>query len=67
MIIAGVVFTLIGLVGLIYCIIKANQARKAGLEGEALVAKLQGLVAINMAAVGFSGIGLALVVVGILL
>ena len=67
MIYAGVVLTLIGLVGLIYCIVKANQARKAGLKGEALVAQLQGLVAINMAAVGFSGIGLALVVVGILL
>ena len=67
MIFAGVTFTLIGLAGLIYCIFKANQARNAGLKGDALVAKLQGLVAINMAAVGFSGIGLALVVVGILL
>jgi len=67
MIIAGIVLTLIGLVGLLYCILTVVRARKAGLEGEEMVAKLHGMVAINMAAVGLSGIGLALVVVGILI
>ena len=67
MIIAGIILTVIGLALLFYCISTVYRAKKAGLEGDEMVAKLRGLVAVNLAAVGLSGIGLALVVVGILI
>jgi len=67
MIIAGVIITVLGLIGLTYCIIKAYQARKAGLQGTELANHLKGLVAVNLASFFLSAIGLALVVVGTLL
>ena len=67
MIIAGTIITLLGLAGLIYCIAKAFQARKAGLEGEEMTAHLQRLVAINMGSFLLSAIGLGLVIFGIFL
>lgn len=67
MIIAGVITTLLGLVGLVYCIIKAYKARKAGLQGTELADHLKNLIAINLASFLLSAIGLALVLVGILL
>lgn len=66
-VLAGIVVTLIGLAGLIWCMTKAYAAKKSGLEGEALTQHLQKLVAINLAAFFLSAIGLALVVIGILL
>ncbi len=67
MIWSGAAITLLGVAGLIYCVLKAAQARKAGLSGDAMKAQLQKLVALNFAALGISAIGLGLVVVGILL
>jgi hypothetical protein len=67
MVITGVIVTLLGLLGLVYCIAKAFTARKAGLEGEELSAHLKSLVAINLISFFLSAIGLGLVVVGILL
>ncbi len=67
MIIAGVIITLLGLVGLMYCILKAYNARKAGLQGTELTEHLKKLVAVNLASFLLSAIGLALVLVGILL
>ena len=67
MIIAGVITTLLGLIGLTYCIIKAYKARKTGLQGTELANHLKSLVAINLASFFLSAIGLALVLVGILL
>jgi hypothetical protein len=67
MVLAGVVITVAGLIGLTYCIWQAFIARKSGLEGKALTARLQKLVAVNMAAFCVAAIGLAMVVVGILL
>lgn len=66
-ILAGVIVTALGLIGLIYCIGKAFAAKRSGVEGEELNARLQGLVAINMGAFLLSAIGLALVLVGTLL
>lgn len=64
---AGAALTLVGLIGLLYCILRATRARRAGLDDAAMRAELQRVVAINLAAVGLSALGLAAVVTGILL
>ena len=63
----GTALTLAGVVGLIYCIVLATKARRAGLPEDALRARLQRVVTLNLAALGVSAIGLMLVVTGILL
>ena len=67
MIWAGAALTVIGLIGLGYCILRASRAKRAGLDDDAMRAELQRVVAINLAAVGVSALGLAAVVTGILL
>jgi hypothetical protein len=67
MIWAGAALTLVGLAGLVYCILKAARAKRAGLDDVAMRAELQRIVAINLGAVGLSALGLAAVVTGILL
>jgi len=64
---AGAALTLLGLVGLIYCILRATRAKRSGLDDAAMRAELQRVVTINLAAVGLSALGLAAVVTGILL
>lgn len=63
----GTAVTLLGLVGLIGCILMVARARKAGLDDAALKARLQRVVAWNMGALFVSAIGLMMVVVGIFL
>ncbi|MDJ0639380.1 MAG: hypothetical protein QNJ20_11140 [Paracoccaceae bacterium] len=63
----GAVVTLLGLAGLIWCILKVQKARKKGLDDSALKAELQKVVALNLGALFLSVIGLMMVVVGILL
>ena len=63
----GALVTLIGLAGLIWCILKVQGARKRGLDDEALKAEIQKVVALNLGALFLSAIGLMMVVVGILL
>tara|TARA_R110002096_G_scaffold22170_4_gene71515 strand:+ start:36613 stop:36816 length:204 start_codon:yes stop_codon:yes gene_type:complete len=67
MIITGVVVTVLGLLGLLYCIVRAIKAKRAGIEGEELTNHLKGLVAINLISLLLSAIGLGLVIVGIIL
>ena len=64
---AGAALTLVGLVGLAYCILRAARAKRAGLDDATMRAELQRVVVINLAAVGLSALGLAAVVTGILL
>ena len=63
----GAGLTLLGLAGLGYCVLRAMRARRAGLDDTAMRAELQRVVVINMAAMGVSALGLAMVVAGILL
>lgn len=63
----GAALTLCGVSLLIYCIILALRARRAGLEGPAMEARLRRVVTLNMAAMGLSAIGLMAVVLGIML
>ncbi|MBP9049485.1 MAG: hypothetical protein WAT35_07735 [Tabrizicola sp.] len=64
---AGAALTLVGLIGLVYCILRAARAKRAGLDDAAMRAELQSVVVINLAAVALSALGLAAVVTGILL
>ncbi|MGB7268535.1 MAG: hypothetical protein WBC90_03310 [Albidovulum sp.] len=61
----GALVTLGGLLGLIWCIISVARARKAGLSEEALKARLQRAVVLNLGAMFLSVIGLMIVVIGI--
>lgn len=64
---AGAAVSLIGVAGLIWCILLAVRARKAGLDDAELRARLQKVVALNMGALFVSAIGLMMVVAGIFL
>ncbi len=64
---AGAVVTLLGLAGLVWCIARVTRARRAGLDDAGLRAVMQKIVALNMAALFVSVIGLMMVVIGVLL
>ncbi len=63
----GAAVTLLGLAGLVWCILTVQKARKDGLDDEAMKARLQKVVAMNMGALFLSAIGLMMVVIGIAL
>jgi hypothetical protein len=64
---AGAALTLLGVAGLVACIIMAMRARAAGLTGPAMQARLQRVVVWNMAALAVSFLGLMGVVLGVIL
>lgn len=63
----GAAVAMLGLAGLVYCIVAAARARSAGLDDAALRERLRPLVAWNLGALLVSISGLMLVVIGILL
>ena len=63
----GALVTLIGVLGLIWCIVKVQRSRKKGLDEDGLKAELQKVVALNLGALLLSAFGLMMVVVGIFL
>jgi len=63
----GALVSLIGLAGLVWCIIKVWRARKAELDDDTLRAEIRKVVPLNTGALFLSVIGLMLVVIGILL
>ena len=63
----GAALALIGVAGLIWCVLLAVRAKREGLTGPAMQARLQRVVAWNMGALAVSGLGLMLVVVGVIL
>ncbi|TDT77341.1 hypothetical protein BDE40_0624 [Litoreibacter halocynthiae] len=63
----GAVITLMGLLGLIWCIYKVARARKQGLSDEDLRAVMQTTVGLNLGALLLSAVGLMMVVLGIIL
>ncbi|MGB4826915.1 MAG: hypothetical protein WBP18_06490 [Paracoccaceae bacterium] len=64
---AGALVSLIGVAGLVYCVMRALRARRAGLPDEEMRSELQRVVVINMGALAVSALGLMLVVLGIIL
>ena len=63
----GAALTLIGVLGLGWCVLIAVRARREGLDEDAMRERLQRVVAINLAALGISAIGLMTVVLGLFL
>ena len=63
----GAAVTLTGLALLIWSIIAVMRARNAGLDDEALRAKLARVMPVNLGALLLSALGLIIVIVGILL
>lgn len=63
----GALVSLLGVIGLLWCVLIAARARREGLDDAAMKARLQKVVALNMGALFLSAIGLMMVVVGILL
>jgi hypothetical protein len=64
---AGAALALAGIGGLVYCVLLALKAKREGLTGVEMQARLQRVVALNMGALAVSGLGLMLVVVGVIL
>ena len=65
LIILGTGLTCIGLIVLGYCISAAIRAKRANLTDEAMRARLQKIVNINMAALAIAVIGLMFVILGV--
>ncbi|TXI04516.1 MAG: hypothetical protein E6Q73_03035 [Pseudorhodobacter sp.] len=61
----GAALTLAGVAGLVWCIVLAMRAKRAGLPDAEMRAVLQRVVILNMAALAVSGIGLMCVVFGV--
>lgn len=61
----GAAVSLVGLGGIVWCIVQALAARRAGLPDAALRARLQRIVTVNLAALFLSVIGLMMVIVGV--
>ena len=64
---AGAALSVLGLLGLVACIVAVWRARRAGLADDAMRARLQRVVAWNLASLLTSALGLALVAVGVIL
>ena len=64
---AGAGLSGLGLLGLVWCILQALKARRAGLDDAALRARLKTLVAWNLGALFLSMLGLMVVIVALLL
>ena len=64
---AGAIVSLMGLAGLIWCIVTVQKARKSGAGDDEMRAVMQRVLPRNMGALFLSAIGLMMVVVGILL
>jgi hypothetical protein len=63
----GALLALAGLVGLGWCIRVAVKAKREGLEGPEMEARLRGLVPLNLGALAVSTLGLMLVILGVFL
>lgn len=66
-IIIGAALSLLGLIGIVYCIVAIAKAKRAKLDDEALRVRLSQLVPINLGALLVSMIGLMTVIAGIVL
>lgn len=67
LIFAGAAVSVIGLIGLMYCVISAIRARKANLSDEDMRIRLRSLVAWNMGSLFTSILGLMMVATGVFL
>lgn len=63
----GAGLTLLGVLGLMWCIVLAVRARKSGLPDDQIRAALQRVVAWNLGALALSALGLMAVITGVIL
>ena len=63
----GAVLSLVGLAGLIWCIVWVARGRRSGLPDEEMRTLLKRAIPLNLAALFLSVIGLMLVILGIFL
>ena len=61
----GAGLSLLGLLGLGWCIVKVSRAKRAQLDDDAMRTVLRGVVPLNMGALFLSVIGLMMVIMGI--
>lgn len=64
---SGAALSLVGLCGLVYCILRVNKARRAGLSDEALRDEVKRVMPTNLGSLFVSVLGLMLVILGIFL
>lgn len=64
---SGTALSLLGLLGLVYCIVRVSRAKRAGLDDDAMRAELKKVVPLNLGALFLSVIGLMMVIIGIFL
>jgi len=67
MIWAGAAISIVGLAGIVWCILRVAKARRAKLDDAAMRAVLQSVIPMNMGALFLSVTGLMLVAVGVIL
>jgi hypothetical protein len=63
----GALISVLGLAGLIWCIVRVSKARRAKLPDEELRAAIQAVLPLNLGALFLSILGLMLVVIGVTL
>ncbi|MEC7299535.1 MAG: hypothetical protein VXW43_12730 [Pseudomonadota bacterium] len=63
----GAAISVLGLLGLGYCILRVLRAKRAGLDEDTLRAEVAKVVPLNMGALLFSVLGLMMVIMGIFL
>lgn len=63
----GTAVSLLGLLGLVYCIIRVSRAKRANLSDEDMREALKKVVPLNLGALLLSVLGLMLVIIGIFL
>ncbi len=61
----GTALSVLGLAGLVWCIVAVSRARRARLSDDDLRAAVQRVLPYNFAALGMSVIGLMMVILGI--
>jgi len=64
---AGAAISVLGMAGIIWCIVRVARAKRAKLGDEEMRATLQSVIPVNMGALFLSVIGLMLVAVGVIL
>lgn len=64
---SGAGLSLLGLLGLVWCIMRVSRAKRAMLDDDAMRKVIQSAMPVNLAALFLSVIGLMMVIVGIFL
>lgn len=62
---AGATLSFLGLVGLVYCIVRVAKARKARMSDEELRSEVKAVMPINLGSLFVSVLGLMMVILGI--